>query len=868
MESTPFGTPPLELNAQCLRDQIDYVYSQNPQPITMVSHSMGGVVSRTAIRYLNNQNEVKALYTLGSPHAGLPTDVISILPIACDLQRGACDMSVSHMMTTFNPSNPNMADIAYNFIGGNGGVGKFDRLLKLALQGPNDGLVGQYSAVGWVFPSKLFVPDWPRASQPAQYFTNETHPNLSPLDKAYYVSQDGQGFSDSFGCMDALIKGNTPASNLCWPAGTQTPQANNIEANALSTSVSSFTEIKIGHLNAGQVVTLPFVIDSVGTTLFYLNWSGGNAPSFTLTRPDAQVIDPTYAAAHPNEVTYETVAGSPEAAPNATYDFVSGQVGTWQATITATDAIDYKIFGLIDSTLQLTANTNAEVYQISDNATITANLDSGGTGLSGATVTATLTRSDTVIDVVTLTDQGNGTYTNTYTIPDASGYLTVDITANGNDNGTAFTRQKNLLVAIAPNDLQLTGVYSDTPNDINSDGLYDKLDFTAEVNLAAPGEYAVSAELYAGDQLITQSGDFFPLTAGTQTVTLSFDGRDINKSGLNGPYTVKNLYFTPIDVGITAQSVATAWTTGAYLYTQFVDGVSPVVSNVVRANTNPSNAASVDFTVTFSEPVTDVDSTDFALATTRLTGASITSVTGSGSAYTVTVNTGSGNGTIHLDVVDNNSIVDLALNPLGGAGAANGDFTNGQIYTVIKSATFVDVPLAYWSNSFIERLYNAGIAGGCTAVPLNYCPTNSVTRAQMAVFLVRAMHGVAFVPPTATGVFSDVPVGSFGADFIEQLAADSITSGCGGGNYCPGASVTRAQMAIFLVRAMHGIAFVPPTATGVFSDVPVGSFGADFIEQLAADAITSGCGAGIYCPSTTVKRDSMAVFLVRAFNLP
>ncbi|MBI5962994.1 MAG: S-layer homology domain-containing protein, partial [Chloroflexi bacterium] len=160
------------------------------------------------------------------------------------------------------------------------------------------------------------------------------------------------------------------------------------------------------------------------------------------------------------------------------------------------------------------------------------------------------------------------------------------------------------------------------------------------------------------------------------------------------------------------------------------------------------------------------------------------------------------------------------------------------------------------------------ITGGCTAVPLNYCPTNSVTRAQMAVFLVRAMHGVAFVPPTATGVFSDVPVGSFGADFIEQLAADSITSGCGGGNFCPGASVTRAQMAIFLVRAMHGIAFVPPTATGVFSDVPVGSFGADFIEQLAADSITSGCGAGIYCPSTTVKRDSMAVFLVRAFNLP
>ncbi|MBI5962998.1 MAG: SBBP repeat-containing protein [Chloroflexi bacterium] len=301
----------------------------------------------------------------------------------------------------------------------------------------------------------------------------------------------------------------------------------------------------------------------------------------------------------------------------------------------------------------------------------------------------------------------------------------------------------------------------------------------------------------------------------------------------------------------------------------FNDSVAPIVTSSVRASASPTNLASVDFTVTFSEPVTGVVTGDFSLTTTAgISGATVSGVSGSGSVYTVTVNTGSGDGTIRLDVVDDNSIVDAASNQLGGVALGDGNFASGEVYTVNKSSIFADVPLSYWSWSFIERLYNAGITGGCTTVPLNYCPTNSVTRAQMAIFLVRAMHGVAFVPPTATGVFSDVPVGSFGADYIEQLAADSITSGCGGGNFCPGASVTRAQMAIFLVRAMHGIAFVPPTATGVFSDVPVGSFGADYIEQLAADSITSGCGAGIYCPSTTVKRDSMAVFLVRAFNLP
>ena len=139
----------------------------------------------------------------------------------------------------------------------------------------------------------------------------------------------------------------------------------------------------------------------------------------------------------------------------------------------------------------------------------------------------------------------------------------------------------------------------------------------------------------------------------------------------------------------------------------------------------------------------------------------------------------------------------------------------------------------------------------------------------MAIFLLRGMHGSAYTPPSATGtVFSDVGTGTFGAAWIEQLAAEGITSGCGGGKYCPTATVTRAQMAVFLVRARHGIAFVPPAATGIFPDVPVGSFGANFIEQLVADGITSGCAGGNYCPNVIVNRDTMAVFLVKAFNLP
>ena len=182
---------------------------------------------------------------------------------------------------------------------------------------------------------------------------------------------------------------------------------------------------------------------------------------------------------------------------------------------------------------------------------------------------------------------------------------------------------------------------------------------------------------------------------------------------------------------------------------------------------------------------------------------------------------------------------------------------------------FGDVPFSHWANTFIERLYNAGITGGCSTNPLMYCPETSVTRAQMAVFLLRGEHGSAYNPPNATGtVFGDVPLGHWAGAWIEQLAAEGITGGCGNGNYCPDLPVTRDQMAVFLLRAKYGSAHVPPVPTGVFSDVPTNYWAASWIEELAAEGITGGCGAGIYCPATVVNRAQMAVFLVRTFNLP
>jgi FtsP/CotA-like multicopper oxidase with cupredoxin domain len=126
-----------------------------------------------------------------------------------------------------------------------------------------------------------------------------------------------------------------------------------------------------------------------------------------------------------------------------------------------------------------------------------------------------------------------------------------------------------------------------------------------------------------------------------------------------------------------------------------VDGTPPSVVSITLANPNPTNSASIDFTVTFSEPVTGVGSAapfnNFGLAPVGITGASITSITPvSGTIYTVSVNTGTGNGTIRLDVVDNDSILDAAGNPLGGPGLGNGNYITGDTYTIDKTSPSVN----------------------------------------------------------------------------------------------------------------------------------------------------------------------------------
>ena len=159
-------------------------------------------------------------------------------------------------------------------------------------------------------------------------------------------------------------------------------------------------------------------------------------------------------------------------------------------------------------------------------------------------------------------------------------------------------------------------------------------------------------------------------------------------------------------------------------------------------------------------------------------------------------------------------------------------------------------------------LAEEGITRGCAAH--SYCPSNPVTRAQMATFLARALNLEA---PRQRAGFADVDPSSAHAANIEALYAAHITTGCAQDPlaYCPSNPVTRAQMATFLARALDLEA--PPQPAG-FGDVDPSSTHAANIEALYAAHITTGCAQDplAYCPSNPVTRAQMAAFLHRALR--
>ena len=179
---------------------------------------------------------------------------------------------------------------------------------------------------------------------------------------------------------------------------------------------------------------------------------------------------------------------------------------------------------------------------------------------------------------------------------------------------------------------------------------------------------------------------------------------------------------------------------------------------------------------------------------------------------------------------------------------------------------FRDVPSGYWAEDYIIAIYDAGITTGCAQGnpdtlenERRYCPEDSVTRGQMAAFIIRAKYGETF-NYTTIPYFSDVPTTHTFFKYVQKLKDDGITAVTG--TYGVDSYVSRGQMAAFIIRAKFGENF-SYTPTPYFSDVPSTHGFFKYVQKLRDDRIT--VVSGTYGVDNIVTRAQMAAFLARAF---
>ncbi len=326
-------------------------------------------------------------------------------------------------------------------------------------------------------------------------------------------------------------------------------------------------------------------------------------------------------------------------------------------------------------------------------------------------------------------------------------------------------------------------------------------------------------------------------------------------------------------------SVLTGNGTGAFtpaLGNPFAVGVGPQA--VVEANFVPGGAPGLVTVNYSSQTVSELQNQtcsmsvqpaslalDSAAANTSLSviaaNPSVCNWSASTSASWITLGTGSGvnSGYETLSITQNTS----------GAQRTGTIQIAGLSVTVTQDATvqqFSDVlPNDYYFDA-VDLLKQSNVTSGCSAD--DYCPSEPVTRAEMAIFLITSIFGPngGTVPPIP--FFNDVPPGSFGFAQIQLLYSLGITEGCGNGDFCPDEELNREQAAVLIVRARYGAsAQITYPETPYFTDVPSNGFGFNFIQRLREDNITSGCTATTFCPTNQVLRGDMAIFLERGmFN--
>ncbi|MFN8382104.1 MAG: metallophosphoesterase [Anaerolineales bacterium] len=279
----------------------------------------------------------------------------------------------------------------------------------------------------------------------------------------------------------------------------------------------------------------------------------------------------------------------------------------------------------------------------------------------------------------------------------------------------------------------------------------------------------------------------------------------------------------------------------------------PSVTSISAINPSSTNASTVNYQVTFSEAVTGVDASDFLLST-NINGAAIQNISGSGNTYTVSINTGLGDGTLRLDLTDNDSVTNSMGGPLGGAGLGNGNFTSGATYSIDKSAPGIISITRAGANPTNTATVDFFVTFSEAVTGIDASDFSLTTSLGASISNISGT-GNTYVVTVLTGIGDDTAKLDFiDNDSVVDMAGNSTSGGFSNGDsYSIDRSVPRVTSIIRTNPGQTNTASIDFTVS--FSEVVTGVDGSDFLLSTTNGAtVSSVSGSGnTYAISISTK---------------
>jgi formylglycine-generating enzyme required for sulfatase activity/pimeloyl-ACP methyl ester carboxylesterase len=612
-----------------LRQTYDWLIINNPNwrgHFDIIGHSYGGLNARFYLEsgyYQADQSygqygiHIDNLFTLGTPHGGAR--------IPEELYPGAGYIAVGHvlnpeslndflsaaqlyapLMEEYNFTHRQPDGTCYRLIGGD-----------FIQQSNTPWYWKSLYAPFLLYPGDIGVSLRSSLQMGVNPFLSLFYPRVvveNNLDMHGYFNKLGLGEIDSY-----VLPQTTYDQYIRDNIGAPLSQCNSKGSGVLSllewipkeTVFISPIEVASGELNSnGEVASGSFPIDWSGESQIYVFWQSGDV-SFTLTDASSIPITPEMAETDP-DIDYTKEISDDGGV--IIYEIRNTMSGEWGYTLTAIDAsqpVQYQLYANPETALSINASI-PELTALSAPVLIMANVTSGTTPLTGASVTGMVTQpNDTSLPLVLLDDgndpdeaAGDGIYSANFIGTSQTGHYLVELAAEGNYKSLDYRRTTQASFTIAPNKAVIYDGITDYPVDEDNNGLYEYLAVDFTLNVIEPGTFTLSAVLQGngGDYIDLASTVDDITTVGTHTITLRFSGNMIRDRGINGPYNVAQAVLMDDETLIRLDGQPIAGLTAAYDQRLFGDSYQIFLPVVTKLNPG-APAANMKVEQKTAEPV-------------------------------------------------------------------------------------------------------------------------------------------------------------------------------------------------------------------------------------------------------------------------